>query len=95
MALKPCLVPGCSNYTKASRCVHHAIPEYSYAERERMRAAVEAHRLHWGDRCPGYGVPSHPSTDLTADHVVPVSRGGTGSPLTVLCRACNSRKRDA
>ncbi|MFE6489697.1 HNH endonuclease [Streptomyces sp. NPDC057757] len=37
---------------------------------------------------------AHPSTDLTADHVVPLARGGSSTPenTRVLCRSCNSRK---
>ena len=38
---------------------------------------------------PDAGTPANP---LTADHVVPLARGGYGSPLTVLCRSCNSAK---
>lgn len=34
--------------------------------------------------------------DLTVDHVIPVSKGGTNDDgnLQTMCRSCNSRKRD-
>ena len=34
--------------------------------------------------------------DLVADHVIPLSRGGTSTPdnLQVLCRTCNTRKHN-
>lgn len=66
----------------------------SKAERRRRSAVVAEHIAQHGYVCPGYGVPSHPSTDLTADHITPVSRGGSeeGGPLRVLCRSCNSRR---
>ncbi len=46
----------------------------------------------------GDGVCSYcltPGLELTVDHVVPVSRGGTNDPenLVMACRSCNSRKR--
>ncbi|MFI1520636.1 HNH endonuclease [Kitasatospora cineracea] len=58
------------------------------------RRAVAAHRQQYGDWCPGHGVPAHPSSDLTADHVVPLSKGGasTAENTLVLCRGCNARK---
>lgn len=36
------------------------------------------------------------TNDLTVDHRVPLSQGGTNHPsnLVVLCRACNSRKHN-
>ncbi len=68
-------------------------------ERKRRAAAVTAHRLRFGDWCPGYGDrPAHgvrPPNVLTADHVTPVARGGDPrGPLTVLCRVCNGSKSD-
>ncbi|WP_429216421.1 HNH endonuclease [Kitasatospora sp. MAP12-9] len=51
-----------------------------------------------GGYCNGYQVDIHyvDTTQLTVDHIVPKARGGTDdrSNLQVLCRACNSRKRD-
>ena len=37
------------------------------------------------------------TTDLTTDHVIPMSRGGTSTwdNVQVLCRSCNSKKRNA
>lgn len=34
--------------------------------------------------------------DLTVDHIVPVTRGGTNDPdnLRTMCRSCNARKND-
>lgn len=66
---------------------------YPYAEKQRMAAAVYAHRRVHGDWCPGFRVPAHASADLTADHVVNRNRGGIGGPLRVLCRACNARRK--
>ena len=36
------------------------------------------------------------TTDLTLDHIIPASRGGLGirENAVVLCRRCNSSKRD-
>jgi 5-methylcytosine-specific restriction enzyme A len=47
----------------------------------------------YGDVRPGWGRESHPSTDLTADHVVPVAAGAAESgPLHVMCSRCNSAR---
>jgi len=87
---KPCLV--CGVLTEASRCPVHRVPSRSYAEARRRAEAVRAWREARGDLCPGYGVPAHPSLDLTADHVLPRVDGGETGPLRVLCRSCNSRR---
>lgn len=106
--LRPCL--GCGKPTRGSRCnrvgcqlprrvyrkPNHSTrrPDYTHAERTRRAHTVRAWREQHGDWCPGYQVPPHPATDLTADHVNPVAAGGHESgPLTVLCRACNGRKQ--
>jgi hypothetical protein len=57
-----------------------------------MRAVVAAHIAQHGNTCPGFDRAAHPSNDLTADHLVPRSRGGIGGPLRVLCRSCNARR---
>lgn len=89
-----CLVPGCAVVTSGSRCAFHQ------AERDVVyrgdwprvsRAAIAAWRAEHGDWCPGWGVPPHASSDLTADHVDP-RRLGRG--VRVLCRSCNSRRGD-
>lgn len=69
---------------------------YTQAWRTLAAQTVANHRAQWGDWCPGWQTPGHPAADLTADHVVPKARGGTDHPsnLQVLCRGCNSRKRD-
>jgi 5-methylcytosine-specific restriction enzyme A len=66
---------------------------YTAAERDRRAAAVAEWRAQHGDVCPGWGREPHPSSDLTADHVVPVAAGGIESgSLRVLCRRCNSTR---
>lgn len=102
-----CCIPGCPEWSvRLGRCARHATQHdrhqahttptkatRTWAERQRRARAVRAHRREHGDWCPGYQVPAHPATDLTADHVTPIARGGRpDGPLTVLCRSCNSRK---
>lgn len=90
---RPCIVNGCPNLSSAgSRCRAHELPAYPHAERQRMASAVLLHLERYGPWCPGYAVPPHQATDLTADHVTPRRNGGLGGPLSVLCRACNGRK---
>lgn len=102
---RPCL--DCGAISDQSRCpTHRQAVERARkprptnltrddAERKRRAAAVAQHRAQHGDWCPGYGIPPHPSADLTADHVVAVAQGGPpDGPLQVLCRPCNGRKSD-
>jgi 5-methylcytosine-specific restriction protein A len=66
-----------------------------WGERKRRAAVVAAHRAEYGDWCPGWQRPAHPSTDLTADHLLAVAAGGDeGGSLAVLCRSCNGSKQD-
>lgn len=73
------------------------------AETSRRRQAVDQHVATYGWWCPGHppsGHQPHPSTDLTAHHVVSIpdalAAGLTyeqaeAGPLAVLCRSENSR----
>jgi HNH endonuclease len=59
-----------------------------------VRYAIEVHVRLFGWTCPGWGVPSHHSVDLTGDHELALSLGGLSSAANVqiLCRSCNARK---
>jgi 5-methylcytosine-specific restriction protein A len=69
---------------------------YTRQWRRIATAAVAEWKAVNGDWCPGWQVAPHPAADLTADHVVAKANGGTdeASNVQVLCRPCNSRKRD-
>ena len=106
MPLKPCLT--CGELSPNTRCPTHTRTAetlrtqrkrlerpYTWTEQQRrartVRAWVQTHGL-W---CPGWRRDPHPSSDLTADHVTPVAAGGReDGELAVLCRPCNSAKRD-
>lgn len=105
MGLKPCL--SCGRLSDQARCPEHRRERErertqrptnltrDTAERKRRAAAVSQHRQEFGNWCPGWKIPAHASTDLTADHVVSVAAGGDPSgELQVLCRVCNGRKSD-
>ena len=60
----------------------------------KVKADISAHVARHGWWCPGFGVPSHPSRDLTDDHVIGLAQGGALlGPTSVMCRGCNTRKR--
>lgn len=105
--LKACAQPGCPELQLESRCAEHRRANDRYKrqfgskageprDRARRKATVDAHRAEHGDWCPGYGIPAHASTDLTADHIEEVALGGAqDGDLQVLCRGCNARKSSA
>lgn len=105
MPLKPCLV--CGQLSAGPRCPTHALPRtrpnsqrrpgYDWAEVQRRKAAVDAHRDQYGEVCPGWAHQPHhpvvPPNILTADHDHAVGAGGDESgPLVVRCRSCNSSR---
>jgi hypothetical protein len=62
-------------------------------ERVRRQSAIKLHVTRHGWICPGHNREPHESHDLTADHVLPVARGGhEEGAIRVLCRSCNSTR---
>jgi 5-methylcytosine-specific restriction protein A len=107
---RPCLVCGRLT-TNPSRCDVHQAEYLAARDKKRGSAAQRGYGTAWrklastyiarykaenGERCPGWRVPAHAATDLTVDHIIPKSAGGTDdlSNLAVLCRGCNARKKD-
>ncbi|RVW03018.1 hypothetical protein EGT50_09930 [Rhodococcus xishaensis] len=103
-----CRIPGCPAIQGDSLCGDHrrehdrhqhaTTPTKTtrdWQERQRRARAVRDHVAQHGNWCPGVGRPPHAAADLTANHVVPIARGGDPrGPLTVVCRPCNSRQAD-
>ena len=98
MAKRVCAEPGCPCLiATGSRCNEHRRESptglaRTKAERNRRARVVSAWVAEHGWVCPGWQRPEHPSQDLTADHIVPVARGGIDGPLRVLCRSCNATR---
>jgi 5-methylcytosine-specific restriction endonuclease McrA len=93
---RPCLI--CGKPSEGSRCVAHTpIREGSttrpYNRKAWKRASLQARAdTPYCERC-GHSNPAN----LTADHIIPLSKGGDAVPgpegIQVLCRACNSSKK--
>lgn len=99
MIARPCLdcgrlvtgmtrCPPCNAEAQRRRDVRRGSPSargYDWAWQQRSRAARQ--EQGWCDNCGA-------TSDLTADHVVPLARGGTNDMgnVRVLCRACNGAK---
>ena len=88
MLARPCLT--CGQLTRgSSRCATcrqtTAGRGYGSAWQQRSRALIA--RMPW---CLWCGA----TRDLTVDHIVPLSQGGSNESdnLRVLCRKCNSRR---
>jgi hypothetical protein len=65
----------------------------SWQERTQAEHVVAAWIEEHGYVCPGYKRAPHASTDLTADHIMPLHLGGDPlGEMQVLCRSCNSRR---
>ena len=68
-------------------------PTVTYAQRKYRKEAVEAYKKIYGNVCSGYKRQPHYATDLTADHIIPTSKGGDEfGQLQIYCRSCNSSK---
>jgi len=94
--------PRCPGHTRAkdraTLRLKRKLRPHTYAEDVRRAEVVFSWRALYGDLCPGWRRDAHPATPtnpLTADHPHAVARGGDEhQSLSVLCRQCNSRKRD-
>jgi 5-methylcytosine-specific restriction protein A len=111
MAKRPCLRCGRLTANASRCDVHQAeymavrerqrgsAHKRGYTSKYRVVASsvIAEYRARHGEWCPGHGVPAHAASDLTVDHIIPLAHGGTPerANLRVLCRGCNSRKRDA
>ena len=66
----------------------------TYRQRKYREETIKRHLQMNGFICFGYKRDPHFSTDLTADHPIPTSKGGDEyQDLIVLCRSCNSSKQ--
>lgn len=91
---RPCLAPGCpALVARDARCPRHQYRARGTRHQQgydndwlRLSKATIAAQP-WCSLCLA-------TSDLTADHVVPLSRGGKSEPgnVRVLCRSCNSRR---
>jgi 5-methylcytosine-specific restriction endonuclease McrA len=77
-------------------CIEHQRVEWKIRNDDRRirKAVVAASPIcKCTAACAWHGPTCSATTDLTADHVIPVARGGTNDgPRQVLCRRCNSAK---
>lgn len=95
--LRVCAVPGCGARQDATRCRRHervssrnhrGIP---LARRGYDRAYRQARAALLGQPC-ALRLPGCTGVATTADHVIPVSRGGAAGPLRAACAHCNSAR---
>jgi len=92
---QPCYGFRCRSCHRATMPLPRGRPGYGWPERRRRKRAVEQWIAEFGWVCPGWKCPAHAAVDLTADHVAAVGAGGDeDGDLSVLCRQCNSAKRD-
>lgn len=85
--------------TRSWRARHpHAMKVYNHRRRARHKAAQgDFTQAQWIALCDAHGgccAACGERTALTADHIVPLSRGGSNGidNIQPLCRSCNSRK---
>lgn len=105
---RPCAAPGCPALVRGERrCPRHRAElerargtatqrGYDARWRRLVRVAIAAEPWCHCTRPACHPRGCYATVDLTGDHRVPLSRGGlsVAGNVLVLCRACNSGKRD-
>ncbi len=92
---RPCLQPGCGAVVRnGSRCPQH---QRSLPHRSRHQQGYDNDWARLAKRtiqATPWCASCFATTDLVADHIVPLRKGGLSIPdnIQVLCRSCNSRK---
>lgn len=93
-APRPCLDCGQPHVRARGRCADceaefraHYAGDWTATSKRIRTEHVATH----GQVCPGWKRPAHTATDLTVDHVV---AGSLSGGVQVLCRSCNTRKRN-
>jgi 5-methylcytosine-specific restriction protein A len=104
MVARPCIEPGCGQLTtNGTRCPDHATIHRQHRAEQRSRIRPSADERGYDRRWRTIAkrtIAAHPycaqcgaTEDLTCDHLVPRSMGGTAADgVRVLCRSCNGRR---
>lgn len=98
MTVRPCIICGAPSIRGRSRCGTHGPtspkgPTPYDSHHKKLAADTVAKATH----CAICGLPPTPTDPLHADHIVPLSMGGTNTPdnLQAAHRTCNIRKGGA
>lgn len=110
MRKRPCLICSVLTTNPSRCDVHQREAERERAARRPSTTARGYDRVYYALRkellakwigtygyvCPGWKRDTHTAKTLTLDHIIPLSKGGTNTRdnLRVLCKGCNSAKRD-
>lgn len=94
MKLRVCSQPGCAGLTNESRCAAHMLPRAERNTTAHKRARAQT--LREEHVCWICGKPQIYGDPLTADHIIPRSRGGLDirSNYRAAHLSCNSRRAD-
>ena len=92
VTLTTCL--DCGTPSRGSRCGVHAAERRAYKNAVYGDPSYRSARAAMLGRPCALRLPGCTGVADTADHVVPVSRGGAGGALRPACLHCNSARRD-
>lgn len=99
MIPRPCLTPGCPNMAAGGARHPRCRPcqrKWDANRNSQPERAVYADPNYTAFPLIGACELCGSTDDLTRDHIIPISKGGTNDPsnLRILCRPCNSAKHD-